>query len=242
MEDVAAGTAHSLCAAQVIHLAQGCHPCDPVTYKRPVRAEGTSDVHRSLVAQQVSNGRAQWLLAGLLAPWSNAEQSLGVSPISAVPRLDDLVPLWHAMHSVGSTTPQRAVPVLQGSEAAAGHRQQASAHAERLQCLAALLIGAISEGQPVQAAAALLAAAGFMQGLRAAGGGSATQPVLLHITAWMPRACAAALAAQQAAVGSAECRVQAAALLRDAAALAALIASQVLPIRLHCCSLHRAHV
>ena len=175
----------------------------------------------------MSNARAQWLLAGLLAPWASVDQSLGASPISAVPKLDDLAPLWHMMHSVGSTVSQRAMPALQGARAAAGPRQQAAAHAERLHCLAALLIGAISEGPPVQAAAALLAAAGFMQGLRAASGGSATQPVLLHTTVWMPWACAAALSAQQAARGRPERQVQAATLLRDAAAMAALIASQV---------------
>lgn len=146
------------------------------------------------------------------------------------------------MHSVGSTVAQRAMPAPQGARSAASLGQQAAARAERLQCLAALLTSAMSEGPPVQAAAALLAAAGFMQGLHAASGGSAMQPVLLHITAWMPQACAAALAAQQAAVGRSERQVQAAALLRDAAALAALVASQVLPKRLLCCSLHRAHV
>lgn len=184
----------------------------------------------------MSNDRAQWLLAGLLAAWSPADKPWGPSPSNAVPKVDDLAPLWHMMQTVGSATQQQAMPGLQATTvAAAASRQQASAHQERLQSLAALLICAVSEGPPMQAAAALLAAGGYTQGLRAGSSGDAVQPVLLHIAAWAPRACGAALAAQLVATSGSARQMQAATLLRDAAALAALVASQVLARHLHSC-------
>jgi hypothetical protein len=168
------------------------------------------------------------LLAALLAACSTAGESLGVSPNKAVPELDALAPVWRLMQSVGSTVPQQAVPLLQYAAAAADFEQQTSAPVERLHCLAVLLVSAILEAPPVQAAAALLAAAGYMQGLRAASSSDATLAVLLHIAVSVRRACVAAQTAQQAAMGRPAHLVQAAALLRDAASLATLIASQVL--------------
>jgi hypothetical protein len=183
-----------------------------------------------LAPEQVSDTRAQWLLAGLLAGWSPADQSMRAPALSAVPQLDDMAPLWRMMQTVGSTVPQQTMSMLPPSAPAAGSRQQASAPAERLDRLAALLVSAISEGPPVQAAAALLAAGGYMQGLRAASSRNATLAVLMCIAACVPLACSAAVIAQQVAMGRPAHQVQAAALMRDAASLAAVVASQVLPV------------
>ena len=155
---------------------------------------------------------------------------MGALAISAVPKLDDLAPLWRMMQTVGTTVPQQAVPMVQHGVPTAGFIQQASDPAERLDHLAAVLISAISEGPPVQAAAALLSAGGYMQGLRAADSRDAALAVLLKVAACVPPACAAAVTAQQVAMGGHADQVQASALLRDAASLAAVAASQVLPV------------
>lgn len=176
---------------------------------------------------QVSNAGAQWLLAGLLAAWSAADRSTGTPCSTAVPQLEQQAPLWRLMQLVGHTVPLQAAQRAWTDAGAAQPQPQAAVTADRLHCLAAVLCSGIAEGPPVQAAAALLAAAGYMQGLRAAAKGEVTLSVLVHIAAWVPPACVAAAAAEDAAVNGSTQQAQAASLLRDAASLAALIASQV---------------
>lgn len=240
LEDVAAGVAHCLCAAQVndstvsIALLRKCRPeFECVTLKTIHTAGhvpcGIGSLIRLLMpcrmdaVLQVSNAGAQWLLASLLAAWS----AVGPPGSIPVPQLDQQALMWRAMQLVGHTVPQQASPQTQTAAAAAQSAADCAAAADRLHCLAAVLCSAISDGQPVQATAALLAAAGFMQGLRAAGRGDATLSVLVHITAWLPPACVAAAAAEDVARDGPAQQAHAASLLREAASLAALVASQV---------------
>lgn len=166
---------------------------------------------------QVSTEAAQWLLSGLLAAWSDVGHP-GAPAGAAQLQLEQLAPLWRLMQVVGHTLAR------QGG-APPPHQQHASA-AERLHGLAGVLCNAIADGGAVQSAAGLLAAAGFTQGLRSAD--DATLSVLVHLAAWLPPACVAALEAVESAIrGGAAAEEQLATLRRDAASLATLVASQV---------------